>query len=162
MRNAPTLASLDTLSSGELAGMPAGILAELQDEVDAALELAKARRAALDAGLEQRYGQVAQEARLRQGKDTGVVRLPDGGLEVVVEAKKAVSWDQPLLTQIYRRILAAGDNPVLYMQTTYKVRENTYKDWPANIKAEFEPARTVRVGKSSYRIERDPAQKAVA
>jgi hypothetical protein len=164
MHNNYTLTALDELSPSQIAGLPAGTLAELQDEADAAVELAKKRLAALDAGLDQRYGTMAQELRLKDGKDTGIVRLSDGGCEVIAETKKSVTWDQPKLAEVTERIRAAGDDPAVYVvaKTTLTVREASYKDWPDSIKAEFEPARTVRAGKPSYRIEREPARKAVA
>jgi hypothetical protein len=44
------------------------------------------------------------------------------------------------------RIRATGDDPAQYVEIAFKVPERKYAAWPDNIRAEFEPARTVKTG----------------
>ena len=149
------ITALDTFSLSELAALPAAILRDLQDASDNALALARKRKAALDDALDRRYGPVAQAARLRDGKDTGTVRLPEGEHTVVAETKKSVYWDQPKLAEIALKIEASGESAAVYIvtKTELTVREASYAAWPEEVRAAFEPARTVKAGKPVYRIE---------
>lgn len=153
------ITALDTMKSDEIAALPVEILADLQDDTGNALALAKKRVAMLNDALDRRYSNIAQEWRRRCGKETGIVRISDGDCSVVAETKKAVTWDQDKLAELYARIRSEGDDPEVYIvsQTVMKVREVAYSTWPADVKAAFEPARTVKVGSPSYRIERGEA-----
>lgn len=155
MRNID-ITALDTMLPSELGELPAGVFADLQDEVDALLEAAKRGRAALDSALDFRYGKVANGARKHRGIDSGIVRLWDDGCEIEAETKKDVKWDQEKLRTLRELISSAGDDPSLYLvtKTTFTVREAAYKEWPAHIREAFEPARTVKISRQTYRIRR--------
>lgn len=53
------------------------------------------------------------------------------------------------------RVRAAGDDPADYVETTLRVSERAYGAWPPSIRAAFEPARTVKTGKPSFRLQRE-------
>lgn len=156
--------ALDSLSIAELAKLPPTLLADLCQETDAAIALWRKRRALLDFALDQRYGKQAQEARQKDGKDSGVIRLTDGECQIITDAKKSVYWDQTGLAALAERIRAEGDDPGVYIvaKTELTVRETAYKDWPENVRAAFEPHRTVKPGRASYRIERPAADREAA
>lgn len=145
--NAPTAASLDTMTEADLVELPAVLLASIQGEVDGDLALAKKRRSVLDAVLHRKYGDKTTAERDKVGKDSGVVRFADGGCVIVADGKKTVSWDQEKLGELRDTIVAAGDDPSVYMtpETEFKVKEAAYKTWSAPIRAAFEPLRTVKV-----------------
>ncbi|MDA0782390.1 MAG: hypothetical protein O2942_09025 [Proteobacteria bacterium] len=65
--------------------------------------------------------------------------------------KKAI-WDQKILAEIVTRIQNEGDDPLEYVDISYKVSENKYKAWPNLIKKEFEPARTLKTGNPTYSL----------
>ena len=46
-----------------------------------------------------------------------------------------------------------GENPDDYVGTEFKVSEPRYSAWPPGIRQLFEPARTLKVGKPSYKLE---------
>jgi hypothetical protein len=154
-----SLSALDTLPLDELAALPPGVLADLQQEANDSLALARKRSATLVDALDRRYGAVALVARQAAGKDTGTVKLTDGDYIVAVETKKAVHWNG--LEKLADKIRAGGDDPAVYIvsETKLTVREAAYKDWPADVRAAFEPYRTVNASRAAYRIERAPEVK---
>jgi len=150
--NRPTLNDLPNMPVGDIAGLPADQLALLQEEADEALRSAKLARDWLDGALALKYGDTAAKARQAAGKDTGTVRFDDGAVTVVADLPKKVDWDQAQLAAVVERIRAEGDDPAEYIDIAFKVPERKYTAWPNAIRAAFEAARTVRVGKPSFRL----------
>jgi hypothetical protein len=144
--NTPTPEDLPGIPDAELAQLPVELLAILQRETEEALKRAKAAKARLDAALTVRYATRAAEERQAAGKDTGTIRLIDGDFTVVADLPKRVDWDQQRLGEIVERIRRSGDDPAQYVDIAIKVPERKYAAWPDNIRAVFEPARTVRTG----------------
>lgn len=156
----PTLGPLGILQQvlqttpQEAAKLPVTLYAELLRQADAVQEFAKSVREFADAANELRYAEVAQHARSIEGRDFGVVRIEDAGHTVVCDTRKIVDWDQDQLKQLAAKITAAGDDPYLYMEVSLKVQESKYQAWPPVLSVQFESARTVRPGKTSYRFEK--------
>ncbi len=150
--NRPTLNDLPTMPVGDIAGLPADQLALLQEAADEALRSAKLARDWLDGALALKYGDTAAKARQAADKDTGTVRFDDGAVTVVADLPKKVDWDQAQLAALVERIRAEGDDPAEYVDIAFKVPERKYAAWPNAIRAAFEAARTVRVGKPSFRL----------
>ncbi|WP_371056861.1 hypothetical protein [Rhodosalinus sp. K401] len=144
--NAPTPDDLPALDPKEIADLPVEMLAVLRHEIDARLKRDKAAKARLDGALNLRYATRAAEERRAAGKDTGTARFDDGDFTVVADLPKRVEWDQDKLAAMVERIRAAGDDPAQYVDIAFKVPERKYAAWPDNIRAEFEPARTVKTG----------------
>jgi hypothetical protein len=138
---------------GEIAALPAPILALLQDEAEEAAKAARSLADWLNGAIALRYGDLAAAARRSEGKDTGTVRLNDDEVTVIADLPKRVEWDQGRLGQMVDRIRAAGDDPREYVETTFKVSERKYGAWPAAIREGFEAARTVRPGKPTFRLQ---------
>jgi len=153
------MTALDETEVHNLAQLPAGVLADLQEEVNNKLAEVRRRRIVLDLVLDYKYNAEAQRLRHNQGKDTGIVRFHDGEYTVTAESKKAVIWDQNGLANLAAEIKEAGQDPGVYIHTEIKhtVRENSYKEWPEEIKQAFNQYRTVRPGKSEYLIMQTPA-----
>jgi hypothetical protein len=78
----------------------------------------------------------------------------------MADQPKRVEWDQQALAIVVARIRDAGDDPAEYVMTRLEVSERAYTAWPQRIRAIFEPARTVKLGKPSYSIERRQAEAA--
>ena len=92
--NRPRLGDLPTMPIGEIAALPAAVLALLQEE---AVEAAKAARSLADwlnGAIALRYGDRAAAARRSDGKDAGTVRIDDGEVTVIADLPKRVDWDQ--------------------------------------------------------------------
>jgi hypothetical protein len=113
---------------------------------------AKAVREFVDQVGEIRYAEAASHARQVEGRDFGVVRIEDHGETVVCDLRKIVDWDQMQLNELAKKISALGDDPTQYMDVALKVRESKFTAWPTVLREQFEAARTLRPGKSTYRL----------
>jgi hypothetical protein len=150
--NRPSLAALRHLPVGEIIALPAEHLALLQAEARDAVEAAKHMQDWIEAAIALRYEPRAIGMRATAGKDTGTVRFDDGEVEVTAELPKRVEWDQRRLADLAGQIRASGEDPGQYVEVSFKVSERAYVAWPERIRAAFEPARTVRTGRATYRL----------
>jgi hypothetical protein len=150
--NRPTLDSLRHLPVGDIIALPAAHLALLQAEAREAVEAAKRMQDWIEAGIALRYEQRAIDARAAAGKDTGTVRFQDGEVEIVADLPKKVEWDQVRLASLAEQIRTSGEDPGEYLEVSFKVPERAYLAWPERIRQAFEPARTVRTGRQTFRL----------
>jgi hypothetical protein len=137
---------------GEIAALPADLLAVLQDEAEDAAKAARQLADWLNGAIALRYADRAAAARRDEGKDTGTVRPDDGEVTVIADLPKRVDWDQATLEKMVARIRAAGDDPAEYVETNFRVSERKYAAWPTAIREGFEAARTVKPGKPTFRL----------
>ena len=145
-------ADLPALSVAQIVSLPDARLQELDIALTEVMTWAKAARDKMNAALEQRFGDAARQARLSAGKDFGVVHIEDGVLRITQDLRKIVSWDQPKLKEIARRIAETGDQVEDYLEVEFTVAESRYCNWPAALREQFEAARTVKPGKASFRL----------
>ena len=151
----PNHITLDTLRQmpiGDIVALPAEQLALLHEEADAALKAAKTLKDWLDGAIGLRYGERASQARIAMAKDTGTVRFTDGSVTVVADLPKKVEWDQARLAALVETIRASGDDPSQYVEISLSVSERAFGAWPDAIRRTFEPARTLRTGKPTFRL----------
>jgi hypothetical protein len=147
-----TLETLPRLPIAEIVALPAEEMARLQHEAEEALRKAKLTVAWLDGALTIKYADRAKAARGDTGKDFGVARFFDGGVQIVADLPKRVDWEQRALGELVERIKAQGDDPAEYVEISLKVSERKYASWPNHIRSLFEPARTVRAGKETFEL----------
>ncbi|MBL8450336.1 MAG: hypothetical protein JNM32_10495 [Dechloromonas sp.] len=144
----------------QVSAMPATQLSEaspdlLQKALIAAMtEVTQAKKQLehIEHAIDMRYAQRAKSLRLAQGKDTGVVHFDDGNVRVTADLPKKVEWDQKQLYELILRIASSGDNPAEFIETSYRVSETKYQAWQESLRSQFTPARTVKVGKATYRL----------
>ncbi len=139
----------------EYAAAPLDAFKQFITQVEQLQVFAKAVREFSDQVCELRYAEVARQARLTEGRDFGIVRIVDPGDQnetIVCDQRKIIDWDQAQLAALATKITAAGDDPAQYMDVTLKVPESKYAAWPQALREQFEPARTVRPGKASFRL----------
>lgn len=146
------LDDLRRMAVGDIAALPADQLALLQDEADETLRQAKTTCDWLDGAVALKYADRAQAVRQAADKDTGTIRFDDGAVTVIADLPKRVDWDQQKLAALIERIRADGDDPDEYVDVAIKVPERKYTAWPGHIREAFEPARTVRAGKPSFKL----------
>jgi hypothetical protein len=137
---------------GDIAALPAAMLALLQEEAEEAAKAARSLADWLNGAIALRYGDRAAAARRAEGKDVGTVRIEDDEVTVIADLQKKVEWDQTTLGELVARIRAAGDDPAEYVETAFKGSERKYGSWPTAIREGFEAARTVRPGKPTFRL----------
>ncbi|MBF0460866.1 MAG: hypothetical protein HQL87_05665 [Magnetococcales bacterium] len=147
-----TFNQLRQMPLGDVAALPASELARLQREVTESMNQTKLVSDLLDGVLVRRFGDRAASIRQETGKDFGLIRFQDGEVDIAMDLPKRPSWDQGKLAGIVQTIRNAGDDPAQYVETTFDVSERKYTAWPDNIRRVFEPARTVKAGKPSFKL----------
>ena len=152
--NRPRLGDIRTMPIGEIAALPAYVLALLQGEAEESVKAARHLADWLNGAIALRYGERAAAIRLTEGKDTGTVRFDDGDCTIVADLSKKVEWDQTQLATLVSAIRAEYGDPAEYVDTVIRVPERKYAAWPRHIRTAFERARTVRPGKLR---DRDPS-----
>jgi len=158
MSNRTTLAQLREMDATEVARLPLDQLALLLDDLAALKADAKRLGDLLHDALHSRFGAAAAAARRAEGKDTGRVRLEEGGFEVVADLPKKMDWHQGRLADAVAVLREWGENPADYVATELRVPEARFTAWPPRIRALFEGARTVATGRPSYSLQpKDPA-----
>lgn len=63
-----------------------------------------------------------------------------------------MSWDKPQLTEFARRIAASGERVEDYLDIEYSIPESRFSNWPPFLREQFAAARTVKPGKTSFRL----------
>lgn len=143
---------LAEMSVAQIAALPPAQLQEAHTNLLTLQSLVKGVLDRFHAALDQRYAEQAASARQANGRDFGVCHLSDGPLRITVDVPKKVAWDQAHLAEIAQRIAAAGDKVGDYIDTDYSIPETRFNAWPTTLKETFAKARTVKPGKTSYRI----------
>jgi hypothetical protein len=154
--NRPTLDALRHMPVSDIIALPAEHLALLQTDAREALDAAKRMQDWIEAAIALRFEQRAVGARAAAGKDAGTVRFHDGAVEIAADLTKRVDWDQARLAKLITQIRAGGEDPAEYVETSFKVSERAYIAWPERIRAAFEPARTVRTGRQTFKLTLKP------
>lgn len=151
LQNLPSVTDLinDGSSIAELDLEAIGLLME---DAKALSSAATKVSRALQEEVEARLKDQITAAYLAKGEDTGTVHVQAEGQNVEITRPKKVEWDQATIAKIIERIRLAGDSPDEYVTTTYSVSEKAYSVWPSFIRAEFEPARTVKIGSVAVKI----------
>ena len=113
------------------------------------LRMLREQRAALKLREDKIVEELAAEYAEQLKGMTGTVTV-DG---IKFGVPKTVKWDQAKLADLWLTIEKAGKDPFDYMNVTRDVPENRYKNWPSDIREAFEPARTVKTGKVTIKLE---------
>ncbi len=147
-----TLEEARLLSVGEMNGLSAEDLAQLQSAAGDLFRQAKDLKDWIDGAIALKYDARAKALRAQLGKDTGTVHFDDDGVRITADLPKKPVWDQKKLSEIAERITASGDDPTEYLDITYKIAERKYTAWPEHLREVFAPARTLRTGKPAFQL----------
>lgn len=90
--------------------------------------------------------------RKKYGKFTGTISVKDGDVKITCDLPKRVNWDQNTLAEIVDKLQQQGKNISEYVEVKYNIPEPRYTAWPSNIRAVFEPARQLNLGKPVYKF----------
>ena len=115
--NRVTLDAIRSMPIGEIAALPAPMLALIQDDAEEAVKAARTLADWLNGAIALRYGERACAARRAEGKDTGTIRLDDGEVTVIADLPKKIDWDQAELTTLVAAIRAEDGDPTEYVDT---------------------------------------------
>ncbi len=138
--------------AGTLAQQPAELLFSFKTSAADLLTDAKSLCDHIDQAIDFKWNERARFLRHEVDKDTGVVHFDDGNVRITADLPKKIEWDQTRLAEIARRISESGDDPKQYVEITFRVSETKFNAWPDTLKSSFNAARTVKTGKSSYRL----------
>lgn len=153
MNNTITIDSARNIPIGELSELPIATLVLLQRDANNNLDKAKRLKDWLDSAISLKYQNKATQTREFQDKVTGTIHFNDGNFKVTSIIAKKVDWDQSKLKEAISQIKEHGDNPYEYVTATYKVSETKFTAWPEHIKKLFRPARVLKTGKETFKIE---------
>ena len=147
------LDEIGQLSMAELDALPLAELDHLIRQVSEVRDTARHYEAALHSTLNNRFAQQAQQLRQEAGKSTGTVRFEVDGYMVVADLPKRPEYNQVKLKEAVEALRKWGEDPENYVGIEIKVAESKYTAWPPGIRDLFEPARTLKTGKPSYKLE---------
>lgn len=91
-----------------------------------------------------------------KGDIYGVTRLDcdNHPFSLEVDTPKKVSWDGKTLEMIGESLAENGHNPINFIDVSYNVPENRYKEWSEPMKKLFDEARTVTPGTMKITLKR--------
>jgi hypothetical protein len=145
-------AQISEMSDAQLAALPAPQLVEVLRNLEHLQDWVKKARGKFDAALARRFTDLERAARVDGQKDFGVVHFSEGLLNISADTPKRVSWDQAQLAAISQRIAASGEQVSDYLDVEFSVPEARFNNWPPGLRSEFEAARTVKPGKTSFKF----------
>jgi len=148
-------ADIAEMSVSQLAALPPAQKAEIDKNLDAAIDWLKKARTKFDAALDAAYGEQARAALRESGRDFGTAHISDGPLHLKFELPKKTTWNQDLAREIATRIAASGDTVEHYFDIKFSVPESRYTNWPPALQQQFAAARTVDSGKPSFTLSLD-------
>ncbi len=148
------LEEIGRLSMAKLDALPIGEIDALIKRIGEVRDTARQYELTLHTTLNNRFSRRAQQLRQDAGKDTGIVRFEEDGYVVIADLPKKPEYDQRKLKEAVEALRKWGENPEHYVAIEIKVSETKYTAWPPGIRNLFEPARTLKTGKPTYKLER--------
>jgi hypothetical protein len=146
------LQQANKMSTQEISEFSAMEIMTLQVSAVESLQQAKRINDRIHDALELKYKDLASISRIHAGKDTGSVHFEDELIKVTADLPKRVTWDQKQLSELAKRIQDSGEDPLQYMDIAYKVPERKFTAWPDSIKSAFKDARTLKMGRQSFKL----------
>lgn len=153
MKNRIILEQVPNIPVGTLSKLPPEELLSLQGQAAQHLQKAKMLKDWLDNSIALKYRDVASNVRKLDSKDTGTIHFTDGNYQITSVLSKKVDWDQEKLKDVVAAIRKHGDNPDEYVESSYRISETKYTAWPEHIKNIFKPARLLKTGAESFKIQ---------
>lgn len=142
----------DKMSVEELAALPVEALASAYDQAAAMKDAAQAFADRLGAAMERRYGDAANFGYIEKGDDTGTVVVETAnGYAVRCTRPKRVEWDQKALHSALDAMPL--ETARHYASAKFSVSETKFSAAPPDIRDKLLPARSVKPGKSVWKIE---------
>ncbi len=148
-----TLSQVPNIPVGTLSKLPPQELLSLQEQAAQHFQRAKMLKDWLDNSIALKYRDVASNVRKLDSKDSGTVHFTDGDFKITSVLAKKVDWDQEKLKNVVSAIRKHGDNPDEYVESSYRISETKYTSWPEHIKNIFKPARVLKTGAETFKIQ---------
>jgi hypothetical protein len=145
MNNTIHISEIANLQLDELSHLPAEALMDLLQQVKTLASQLKENKSHLDKSLHLKYDDQISQLREQQDKPFGVMHFEDNTVDVAMDAKKQVNWDQDVLAKLFRRPKLRDYNPEEIIEVTYKVNEKKYEGLSNAVKKIIDKARSTRV-----------------
>jgi hypothetical protein len=147
------LTDVPNIPIGTLSKMSPEQLLRLQEQALQHLQKAKMLKDWLDNSIALKYRDIASNLRKIDSKDSGTVHFTDGDFKITSVLAKKVEWNQDRLKDVVSAIRKHGDNPDEYVESSYRIPETKYTSWPEHIKNIFKPARILKTGAETFKIQ---------
>jgi len=147
------LTDVPNIPIGTLSKMSPEQLLRLQEQALQHLQKAKMLKDWLDNSIALKYRDIASNLRKIDSKDSGTVHFTDGDFKITSVLAKKVDWNQEKLKDVVSAIRKHGDNPDEYVESSYRISETKYTSWPEHIKNIFKPARLLKTGAETFKIQ---------
>lgn len=149
-QNIPSLEDIAEAGAPLIRDLPPAALKAILERADAHKKLAAQVASTVNAVVLDRYA----DKIVYPDNGTGTATVKDGDDTIKFSCSKGVDWDQSFLASLIAEIATVWkEDPSEYVKTEYSVAESAYKAWPSDLRAKFEPARTMKPGKVSIKIE---------
>jgi hypothetical protein len=123
-----------------------------QQNLKEKLEQLQDAKSHLDGGMKLKYSDKIAEAREQEDKPYGVIHIEDDEVDIAVDAKKTVSWDQKELAKLYKKRKILDYHTEELIEVTYKINEAKYKQLSEAMKKIVGKARSARVSSTPYTL----------
>ncbi len=153
MSNRITLEQLAGVPVKQASALPMEELAMLCEDLAALKAKVKSYDYTLHSIFLDRYAENSADLRAENGKETGSVRINDGNYVIVADLPKVVDWDQSELAKSVEKIRKTGEPIDQYVTVKYTVAESKWNAWPESLRSIFAPARSVGVGRETFKVE---------
>lgn len=130
-------------------------LLDYQERLSSAKSEIKSAEDAIGKELARRYASRAKQLRAADDKDFGQVTIRDNGFVIRADLPKKIEYDQSKLQEAVHAVESWNQDPREFVSLEIKVSEAKYNAWPTSIRSVFEPARTVKAGRETFKIEVD-------
>jgi hypothetical protein len=142
------LGLLDESSAQEISNLPIQDLQALAARLKEAIDTQDRRKKVLNEALRLRFEDIARAKLNQDGKDTGTVRIQEGGKIIIANFRKKIEWNNDELMEIIGKHPEHKED----IKCTLSIEERKYNNWPENIQKRFEQARTVKVSGYDFTI----------
>lgn len=146
------LQMLSQMPLADLDQLPLLELEHIIQQLDSVKSTIRHYDTVVQSALNRRFGERAQKLRQAAGKETGTVRFDEGDYQIIADLPKRAEYDPAKLKEAVATLRGWGEEPEDYISFEIKVAETRYNAWPPAIRKLFEPARTLKTGKPSFKL----------
>jgi len=153
MSNLPTLFELKEMGSEEVQALPVKHMGDLYAEANKLTSDIKAAKLILDIAVQNKYSVKIADKYASKGEVYGAITVDDDDAKIKIDRPKKVDWSADELSKIETSLIDSEWNVEDFITTKLSVSESRFGTMASQFKAMFEPARTVKSGKTKISID---------
>ena len=151
--NLPSIGDIGGMTNESLVELPLSAFASLYDDIAATIKNLQAAKAIIDSVIQSKYATAIENQYGEKGEQTGSIRIFEDDHVLKMDRPKRPEWNNEALAQIGIQLDLGGKDASEFITTKRTVSESKFQNLPSDYVALFEPARTLKVGKTSIKIE---------